>query len=462
MRSPQQPRSRDRARHRRVAVVLGGVLGLLPARAPAMPTIGWEAPAGCPSAERVVARIGEVVGERPVSPAVTSVRARVERQGGGWLLVVVFSGRDGSTERRLTLHDCEATANATALLVGIALVGPASVAAPEEMPLAVPVPEPDARDGGTTSRDRGGAAGPGGRGGGAGSPRSGGEARGRAADGAEARGRAADGAGAEREARGRAAGQEGAGRDARRRSKMGAGARRGRTGRRARARTRPRRPAQAGPEPTRTGRRAWSERTQEGARPEHPPIGPVEAPQRRRGRGTTGPGGDRAFLQVGPALAVGVLPRATLGLAAGLGVAWRRLRVALGYAGWFRSPARWAEDRQIGADVALHAGSLRVGPVRRVGPVELQAAIGLEFGALRAAGVGSEVNLERRTWWGATLVGGGLAWAPRALRGRGALRVQAELVVPLHRPTLLYNREPIFRFGALGLRAGLLLEARFF
>ncbi|MFY0536098.1 hypothetical protein [Nannocystis pusilla] len=62
VRSPQQPRSRDRARRRRVAVVLGGVLGLLPARAPAMPTIGWEAPAGCPSAERVVARIGEVVG----------------------------------------------------------------------------------------------------------------------------------------------------------------------------------------------------------------------------------------------------------------------------------------------------------------------------------------------------------------------------------------------------------------
>ncbi|MFY0536097.1 hypothetical protein [Nannocystis pusilla] len=88
----------------------------------------------------------------------------------------------------------------------------------------------------------------------------------------------------------------------------------------------------------------------------------------------------RAFVQVGPALAVGVLPRATPGLAAALGVAWPRLRVALGYAGWFRSPARWAEDRQIGADVALHAGSLRVGPVRRVGPVELQAALGLEFG----------------------------------------------------------------------------------
>lgn len=391
--------SRSRERGRRVAAAFGGLLGLLPARAPAMPTIGWEAPAGCPSAERVVARVGEVVGARPVSPAVTAVRARVERQGGGWLLVVVFSGRDGSTERRLTLHDCEATANATALLVGIALVGPASGAAPDEIPLAVPVPERDARGtraGGTETqgRARAGEAGAAG----AGSPATGSE------------------------------GREGAG-------EAGAGSR------------------TTGSE----GRERAGEAGEAGAR--SPATG-----SEGRGRAANGVAGGRrrAFVQVGPALAVGVLPRATAGLAAGLGVAWPRLRVGLGYAGWFRSPARWAEDRQIGADVALHAGALRVGPVRRVGPVELQAALGLEFGALRAAGVGSEVNLERRTWWGATLVGGGLAWAPRALRGHGALRVEAELVVPLHRPTLLYNREPIFRFGAVGLRAGLLLEARFF
>ncbi|WAS94884.1 hypothetical protein [Nannocystis punicea] len=161
-------------------------------------------------------------------------------------------------------------------------------------------------------------------------------------------------------------------------------------------------------------------------------------------------------------MGVGVLPRATAGLAAALGLAWPRLRVGLGYSRWFRSPARWGEDRSIGADLSLHVATLRAGPVRRVGPVELQAGLGLEFGALRAAGFGSEVNLDRRTWWGATLVGGGLAWAPRALRGHGALLVQAELVVPLHRPTLLYNREPIFRPGAAGVRAGVQLEVRFF
>lgn len=426
MRSPQQPRSRDRARRggRRVAAALGGLLGLLPARAPAMPTIGWEAPAGCPSAERVAARIGEVVGARPVSPAVTAVRARVERQGGGWLLVVVFSGRDGSTERRLTLHDCEATANATALLVGIALVGPASGA---EIPLAVPVPEPEARGTGaagteTKGRARAGEAGAAG----AGSSETGDEGRARAGE-AGAGLPETGGEGRER------AGEAGAGLRA--------------TGGEGRARAGEAGAAKAGA----------TETDSEGR-------GRAANGMQARGRAADGVGGGRprAFVQVGPALAVGVLPGATPGLAAGLGVAWRRLRFALGYAGWFRSPARWAEDRQIGADVALHAGALRVGPVRQVGPVELQATLGLEFGALRAAGVGSEVNLERRTWWGATLVGGGLAWAPRALRGHGALLVQAELVVPLHRPTLLYNREPIFRFGAVGLRAGLLLEARFF
>ncbi|MDC0717855.1 hypothetical protein [Nannocystis bainbridge] len=421
MRSPQQPRSRDRARRGRIAA-LAGLLGLLPARAVAMPTIGWEAPAGCPSAERVARRIGEVVGARPVSPAVTAVRARVEKQGAGWLLVVVFSGRDGATERRLTLHDCEATANATALLVGIALVGPP--AGPEGMPQAVPVPVREGEgEGEAGDEGRGRAAGDGG---------AGSEGRGRAAQGDEraSYGRE-DAAGmgvGESGGRERAAGFEARGRE------RAAGAATG--GREA--------GADGATESDGHGRAGQgSERGADG--------GPRSAAVRVR-----------AFVHVGPALAVGVLPRATAGLTAAVGVAWPRLRVALGYARWFRSPARWAEERQIGADLSLHVASLRAGPVRRVGPVELQAGLGLEFGALRAAGFGSEVDLERRTWWGGALVGGALAWAPRALRGRGALQVHAELVVPLHRPNLLYNREPIFRLGAVGMRAGLQLEARLF
>ncbi|PCC71853.1 hypothetical protein SAMN02745121_03205 [Nannocystis exedens] len=448
MRSPQ-PRSRERARRGgRVAAVLGGLLALSPGRAAAMPTIDWEAPTGCPSAARVKARIGEVVGARPVSPAVTAVRARVERQGGGWLLVVVFSGRDGTTERRLTLHDCEATANATALLVGIALVGPASGAAPDEVPLAVPVPDREAKGGARAAetedveakaRGRAGEAGTGERGGTADGAETAGAARGRAAVEVGARGRAEGGAGVEGDARGRAGDRAGVAGDARGRAADGAGVEGDARGRAANG-----------------GKKAVG--ADAGGRGRAGDA--LAAAAADEGRSTAARA--RAFVQVGPALAVGVLPRAAAGLTAALGVAWPRLRLALGYAGWFRSPARWPEDRQIGADLSLHAGSLRIGPVRRVGPVELQAALGLEAGGLRAAGVGSEINLDGRTWWGATLLGGALAWAPRALRGHGALRVEAELVVPLHRPTLVYNREPIFRLGAVGLRAGLQLEARFF
>jgi hypothetical protein len=55
------------------------------------------------------------------------------------------------------------------------------------------------------------------------------------------------------------------------------------------------------------------------------------------------------------------------------------------------------------------------------------------------------------------------------LRGRGALLLQADLVLPLHRPTFTLTANspsapatPIFRPGPLGLRLALLLAARLF
>ncbi|MCY1060851.1 hypothetical protein [Nannocystis sp. SCPEA4] len=377
-----------------------------------------------------------MVGARPVSPAVTAVHARVKRQGEGWLLVVVFTREDGTTERRLTLHDCEATANATALLVGIALVeAPGSTS--EAIPLAVPVPEATERAAGAGAAEgRTGAA-------------ETGDANGREraamprADGEDGRERAAGGNGSGANGRKRAgAGSEGEG-NARTRAAEGE----------ANGRKR----AAAGSEGEANARsRAASSET--------PAMGMGGARDEARPRPSESPRGARvrAFAQVGPAVAAGIVPQVTPGLTAALGVAWPRLRLALGYTRLFRSEARWSVDRDIGAEVSLHAASLRGGPVRRVGPVELHAGLGLEFGAMRALGFGSPTNLDGRTWWGAVLGGGGLAWAPRALRGHGALVVQAELVVPLHRPTLLYNDDPIFRLGAVGLRAGVQLEARLF
>lgn len=438
MRSPQHPRQRrrdPRAAGRIVAWALAATVGLIgaPARA-RLPAIRWEAPAGCPTAQQVEARVAAVVGERPVSAAVTAVHARVQRDGEGWLLVVRFTGRDGSTERRLALHACEATADATALLVAIALVGapgettvPGSTAGDEpagttgaatapaepqtraiapELPGAVPVGPDDAASEG---RSRASMAGAGDAGDGA--PSGDGRGRASALEGADAegRGRASARGGVVGEGRGRASGRGGADAEGRGRAS-------GRDG----------------------------------------------ADGQARGRASRSPRTPRGFVQAGPAVAIGVLPRATPGLLLALGAAWPRLRLSLGYGRWFRSSARWPEDRSLGADLSLHVATVRVGPVRRVGPVELHAGLGLELGALRAAGVGNQVNLDGRTWWGATLLGGALAWAPRALRGHGALLLQAELVAPLHRPALLHDDTPIFRPGALGLRVGVQLEARVF
>ncbi|MBZ5708441.1 hypothetical protein [Nannocystis pusilla] len=437
--------------------MLAAALGLTAGRANALPAIRWEAPAGCPEAQRVEARIREVVGARPVSPAVTAVHARVKRQGEGWLLAVVFTRDDGTTERRLTLHDCEATANATALLVGIALVE-APESKREAIPLAVPVPEAAER-------------GPGATGAGAASGSSGAAARGEETMGAHGRSRAAgpgeggeDGrgrasAGSEGEASGRERAATGSGGEANVRIRAATGEANGRTraaaGSEGEANGRGR-AAAGGEGETNARSRAASGETQA--------VGLDGARDAARGRpfGASGGARARAFAQVGPAVAAGIVPRVTPALTAALGVAWPRLRLALGYTRLFRSEARWSVERDIGAEVSVHAASLRAGPVRRVGPVELQAGLGLEFGAMRALGFGSPTNLDGRTWWGGALGGGALAWVPRALRGHGALVVQAELVVPLHRPTLLYNDDPIFRLGAVGLRAGVQLEARLF
>lgn len=324
------------------ALAVGLVAG--DARASDLPPIAWDAPEGCPEGHVVEDQVRDVVGPRATA-AVTAVHARVEPRGDAWLLVVVFTGRAGTTERRLTLHDCESTARATALLVAIALVDASP--AVDEPPTAVPVePRPPS----TTDEPP---------------------------------------------------------------------------------------PELADPPVT-----------------ADPPEPAAAVPADRAPR-------PRAFVQVGPALTLGVLPRTTAGLQVALGAAWPRLRVTLAYTGWFRSPARWPRDPALGADLSLHAAALRVGPVRRLGPVELHAGLGLEFGALRAVGFGSDVNLDRRTWWGATLVGGALTWLPPALRRRAALLLQADVVAPLHRPTLVIDGDtPIFRLGALGLRVAAQLEVR--
>lgn len=352
---PPRPPSPPRAPLAPLTTILTTGLALALAHIPdaaarTAPELEWHAPAGCPDQARVLEHIHRVVGPAlATADALTRVQARVEPHGDAWQLVVVFTGRDATRERRLTLRDCESTANATALLVAIAIAGAAPTAPiARELPPALAIESPHSES------------------------------------------------------------------------------------------TPPAPIITPAPEPISTP-----------APVIRPPPPPRAAP--------------RLLLQAGPAVAVGILPRVTPGLQLALGAAWPRLRLTLGYARWFRSPARLAARPEVGTDLSLHLATVRLGPVRSFGPLALQPQLGLEFGALRALGIGSAVTFDRRSWWGAALLGAALAWAPRALRGRGALLLQTDLVLALHRPAFtLGPAVPIFRLGPVGLRLALLLEARLF
>ncbi|MDC0675410.1 hypothetical protein [Nannocystis radixulma] len=353
---------RDRAEppRQRAALALRAALTLAvaPRAASALPPIVWEAPAGCPDAAHVEKQMQLLVGERPAPPSdlVREVHARVEPRGDAWLLVIVFVGRAGTTERRLTLLDCQATATTTALLAAIALgdsqpvgdaTSPQADASPADAAPAAPVPVTPA----------------------------------------------------------------------------------------------PLEPAPTRPVPARA-----------------PFVAPIDSAPRP----APGIARPRAYIHVGPALSLGILPHATPGLLLAFGAAWPRLRLSLGYTRWFPDNARLAPRPEIGAALSLDVATLRIGPLRRFGPLELHGGLALEVGALTATGVGSDIIHRRMTWWGATLLGGGLAFTPRALRGHGALLLQVDGVIPLHRPVLLFNRDvELFRLGAIGLRTALALEMRF-
>lgn len=169
----------------------------------------------------------------------------------------------------------------------------------------------------------------------------------------------------------------------------------------------------------------------------------------------------QGLLHLGPGLQVGMAPVGA-GLAAAGGLLWPRLRLALGYVRWFPTRLPASTNPGLGGELSVHAANLRVGPVLRAGPLEFPLHLGLELGVLRAEGRGGDVNFTRHGLWGAATVGAGLAWAPRALRGHGALVLAGELALALHRPQLVFNDDIlVHRIGAAAFRGQLMVEARF-
>ncbi|WP_143141264.1 hypothetical protein [Nannocystis exedens] len=329
------------------------------ARAAAVPTLEWDAPAGCPDVAALKAEISRHLDPVAEAAATGSIRVQARPGGAGWQVVVAIATDGRTQERTLAVASCDAAVRAAAFVIAIA-VDPAQ-REPEDVvpappaPAAPPQPQPEA--------------GP-------------------------------------------------------------------------------------GPKPEAT---AEAEPTAATALAEVEPL-PAKAPPGPRARRRRAV---RGLVSLGPGVQAGMLPVGA-GLAAGAGLAWPRARLTLGYARWFTSEVRRGGERPYGAEFSVHAGQLRGGPVLRAGPLELPLHAGIELGALQAAGSGGEPNYEATVLWGAALVGAGLAWAPRALRGFFALGLQAEAAIALRRPQFVFEGDAeVLRVGPAGFRGFLQVEARF-
>lgn len=94
--------------------------------------LSWEAPAGCPGRSELLGRI-EVQRTRSDGGEAVVVRAAVTRlRGGAFQLDLQFGRGEGASHRVLSDPDCSALADATALLVAMALDGPGHTDLPGE------------------------------------------------------------------------------------------------------------------------------------------------------------------------------------------------------------------------------------------------------------------------------------------------------------------------------------------
>ncbi|WP_434424665.1 hypothetical protein [Nannocystis pusilla] len=128
-------------------------------RAAALPTIEWDAPAGCPDAEVLQAEISRHLGPAAAAAATGSIRVQARPDGAGWHVAVAIATDGRTQERTLAVASCDAAVRAAAFVIAIA-VDPARrepedvVPAPPEPPTPPPPkpgpePQPEAAgDGG--------------------------------------------------------------------------------------------------------------------------------------------------------------------------------------------------------------------------------------------------------------------------------------------------------------------------
>lgn len=165
-------------------------------------------------------------------------------------------------------------------------------------------------------------------------------------------------------------------------------------------------------------------------------------------------------LRLAPAISAGPLPSIAAGLVGGAALLLPRLRIELLATHWFARPARVDARPEVGGDVRLTTGAVRVCPLVLLRPLEIPVCGGFEVGSMHGRGIGLTEPATTRLPWAAFTGGLGLVWMPS--RFVGAF-LDASLVVPVSRPVFVaegvgkvFQPAPVAFAGMLGV------EARFF
>lgn len=112
-------------------------------------TIDWQAPAGCPDVTAVRGQVAAMIGEDVVAGADLRASAVVREDGDRWSLTLELTRAGGRELRSLGDRECEALAQAAALVIAVAIDPQAR--APEPVPEDSPetvVPAPPEQPGG--------------------------------------------------------------------------------------------------------------------------------------------------------------------------------------------------------------------------------------------------------------------------------------------------------------------------
>ncbi len=130
------------------AAAVGGIVtsATTAARAlepPALPLeLAWEAPAGCPDAAFVAARVEAILRGPPEAPVAVVARGTVERAGAAYHLALTLRTGDLEETRAIDAASCAALAEAAAVVVALAIDPSRDEASPAPAPAPAPTPAP--------------------------------------------------------------------------------------------------------------------------------------------------------------------------------------------------------------------------------------------------------------------------------------------------------------------------------